>query len=61
MDIKKIQSLNSEIENFKDCYTKDVELWGSREGPVSYEKLLEFMIDNPHFQKIADSIAKLNK
>lgn len=61
MDIKKIQSLNAEIENFRDCYDKDVELWGERDGPVGYQKLIEFMIENPHFQKIADSISKLNK
>ena len=61
MNIKKIQKLNAEIENFRDCYTKDVELWGVQDGPVGYEKLMEFMIEHPHFQQIADSVSKLNR
>ncbi len=61
MDIKRIQALNAEIENFRDCYTKDVELWGGIDGPVRYQQLLEFMMANPHFQQIADSVAKLDK
>ena len=59
MDIKKIQKLNSEIESFRACY-EGLELWGEIEGPVSAEKLIEFLIENPHFQEIADNIKKLN-
>ena len=59
MNIEKIQKLNAEIENFKACYD-GIELWGVVEGPVSAEKLIEFMIENPHMQEIANNIKKLN-
>ena len=59
-EIEKVRKLSSEIENFVDCY-KGCELWGEIEGPVSPEKLLEFLIENPHFQEMANKINKLNK
>ena len=59
MNIEKIQKLNAEIEDFKACYD-GIELWGVVEGPVSAEKLIEFMIENPHMQEIANNIKKLN-
>jgi len=61
IDIKKIETLHAEIDNFRSCYTKEVALWGEQDGPVRYEKLMEFLIKYPHFQQIADSVAKLDK
>ena len=57
--IENIQKLNSEIQNFKDCY-EGVELWGERDGPVTTETLIVFLIENPHFQRIADKINSLD-
>jgi len=57
--IEEIQKLNSEIQNFKDCY-EGVELWGDRDGPVTAEALICFLIENPHFQEIADKINSLD-
>ena len=57
--IEKVQKLNAEIQSFRDCY-KDCELWGDRDGPVSAEALIAFLIENPEFQEIADIINKLN-
>jgi hypothetical protein len=61
MDIKRLENickLNSEIESFKDCY-EGTELCGGRDGPVSAAKLISFLMENPHFQEIADKIKKL--
>ena len=58
--IEDAQKLGAEIQNFKDCYDPK-ELWGTVEGPVSADALIEFLIENPHFQQIADSISKLSK
>jgi len=33
--IEKLQKLNAEIENFKDCYA-GIELWGERDGPAGF-------------------------
>ena len=57
--IERIRKLNAEIENFRSCY-EGSELWGGVESCVSAEKLLAFLIKNPHFQQIADSVAKLD-
>ena len=57
--IKKIQKLHSEIQNFKDCYEGN-ELWGVSDGPVDAERLLGFLIEHPYFQKIADTVKKLD-
>jgi len=57
--IEKIQKLNSEIKNFKDCYC-GIELWGGRDTFVSAEVLMYFLIENPHFQEIADNINKMD-
>ena len=57
--IEKIQKLNSEIKNFKSCYD-GVELWGELDGPVPADKLIAFLIENPHFQKMADKINSLD-
>lgn len=59
--IEDAQKLSAEIQNFRDCYDSDNQLWGERDGPVSVEALIEFLIENPHFQQIADSISKLSK
>jgi len=63
MDIKQlenIQKVNAEIANFRACYDdpKD-QLWGQREGPVTANDLLLFLMDNPHYQEIADRVRKL--
>ena len=59
--IEDVQKLNSEIQSFRDCYDADCHLWGERDGAVTVETLIEFLIRNPHFQKIADNISKLSK
>jgi hypothetical protein len=63
MDAKKIErisKLNQAIENFKCCYEGN-ELWGVIDGPVPYEKLIEFLINNTEFHDIAQQISKLDK
>jgi hypothetical protein len=57
--ISRLQKLNDEINNFRSCY-EGSELWGDRDGPVSAEKLIAFLIENPHFQQIADKIKELD-
>lgn len=57
--IEKIQKLNAEIQNFRDCYEGN-ELWGDIEDCVSPERLIAFLIENPHLQQIADAIKKLD-
>lgn len=60
MDIKKIEKLSAEIKNFKDCY-KGIEITSDRfTENVTAENLIEFLIENPHFQEIADNIRKLD-
>ena len=58
--IENITKVNIEITNFRECY-KDSPLWGMSEGPVTAEALIEFLIENPHLQKIADNIEKLGR
>lgn len=60
MDIEKIRKQAAYIESFHECY-KGIELWGVVEGPVPANKLLEFMIENPHFQEIANKIYEAGK
>jgi hypothetical protein len=60
MNILNIEKVSAEIKNFRECY-EGVELWGERESFVSVENLIEFMIENPHFQEIAIKIDKLNR
>lgn len=57
--IENIQKLNSEIQNFKACY-EGIELWGDISAPVSADRLIAFLIENPCFQQIADKIKKLD-
>jgi hypothetical protein len=57
--IERLQMLNSEIQNFKDCY-HSCELWGDRDEAVAPERLISFLIENPHFQQMADKIKKLD-
>ena len=57
--IEQVQKLNAEIENFRDCYSGN-ELWGCTESFVAPEKLIEFLIEHPHFQVIANNIANLD-
>ena len=59
-EIQKIQKLNSEIENFRDCY-EGIELYGEVESFVSVEKLIEFLIENPHLADIAKNISKIKE
>ena len=56
-EIESIQKINSEIDGFNECYAGN-ELWGSADGPVSAEKLIEFLVENPVLQSIADNIAR---
>ena len=60
MDIEKIKKLNAEIANFETCYEGN-ELWGVIDGPVPPHKLLEFMIEHPYLQEIANNISKMDK
>ena len=57
--IERIQKMNAEIQNFRDCY-EGSELWGDVESSISPERLIAFLIENPHFQQIADAIKKLD-
>lgn len=41
-------------------FYRGIELWGHQDDCVSYDKLLSFLIENPHFQEIADNIKKLD-
>ncbi len=54
----KIEKTNEAIKNFRDCY-KGHEIYCSRDGYVEAESLLAFLIENPHFQEIANNINKL--
>ena len=59
MDIEKIEKVAAEIANFKDCY-KGIELTSDRfTENVTAARLIEFLIENPHFQQIANEIGKL--
>ena len=60
MNIKHIQKLNSEIENFRACYDGN-ELWGQRDNHVAVDVLIEYLIEHPEFAQIAESIRKLSK
>lgn len=51
--------LATELNNFKDCYAGST-LYGDVNGEVTYERLLSFLIENPHFQEIADKIDRLH-
>ena len=57
--ILEIQALAEEIDNFKNCYS-GIELWGEAETFVQPETLLAFLIENPHFQDIANKISALS-
>jgi hypothetical protein len=60
-EIERIQKLNAEIQNFRDCYNNlNSQLWGGRDSCVSAESLMSFLIENPELQKIAETIEKLN-
>lgn len=59
MDIFKVEEIAGEIANFKDCYS-DIQLWGQRDGPVTAGVLIQWLMDNPHMDQIAQSIAKIN-
>lgn len=58
--MENIAKIASEIENFAACY-KGNEVWGSIDGPVGVHKLIEFLIEHPEFQNIANNIDKLSK
>ena len=59
-EIEKITKLSGEIENFRACYV-DCKLSGDRDGVVTAEKLISFLIEHPEFTKIAESIRKLSR
>ena len=57
--IVQLRKLVDEVQNFMNCYD-GCELWGDADNCVSPETLISFLIENPHFQQIADNIKKLN-
>ena len=59
VNIEKIQKLNSQIESFRDCYEGNP-LWAQHDEPVTAESLIEFLIEHPELQQIANNIAALN-
>lgn len=59
-EIEKVRKLNVEIDNFVDCYS-DSKLTADRDGNITPETLIAWMIENPHFQEIANNISKLNR
>lgn len=59
MNLKKVQELSAEIENFRQCYAGN-ELWGRRDEPVDMDDIISFLIQHPELQKIADKISKLS-
>jgi hypothetical protein len=59
MNLKKVQELSAEIENFRKCYEGN-ELWGRRDGPVDMDDFISFLIEHPEFQEIANKISKLS-
>lgn len=57
-DIEKAEKLAAAIANFRSCYA-DCKLWGSSpDGDVKAERLIEWLIENPHIPEIADDIRK---
>jgi hypothetical protein len=56
--ISSIQKAAGEIENFRQCYD-GCKIYANREGDVDYERMLAWLIENPHMQKIADTISSL--
>ena len=57
--IRRLNKLSGEVQNFRECY-ESVELWAQVDGKVDCIELLAFLIENPHFQKIADNIKTLD-
>jgi hypothetical protein len=57
-EIENIKKINDEIENFESCYKGNELFCGSCEFITSYQ-LISFLIENPHFQDIANNIKKL--
>ena len=57
-EIKDFEEIANEINNFRACYV-GIELWGKQDSYVSPEDLIVFLIENPHFQEIANKINKL--
>lgn len=58
--IKNIKKLNDQIENFRQCCELD-KLYANQDGEVTHEKLLSFLIENPHFQEMANDIKKISR
>ena len=57
-DIEKAEKLAGAIRNFRECYSSCV-LWGSApDGDVKAERLIEWLIENPHMAEIANDIRK---
>lgn len=59
--IKNIQKIAQAINNFNECYKDCGKLYSNVNGDIPAEKFLEFLIENPHLQQIANEIIKLNK
>ncbi len=60
MKIEDVEKIASDIQNFRDCY-EGIELWGEGDSFVTANQLINFMIDNPHMQEIANQISVLKK
>jgi hypothetical protein len=57
-DIEKAEKLAAAISNFRSCYA-ECKLWGSSpDGDVRPEKMIAWLIENPHMAEIADDIRK---
>lgn len=60
-NIRAIEKTANLIENFRTCYydVNDTRLMASdRDGNVSHTAVLEWLIENPHMQEIANNINK---
>lgn len=60
MKLEDIEKVASDIQNFRDCY-EGIELWAGRDGSITANQLINFMIDNPHMQEIANQISVLKQ
>ena len=60
-EIEDIVKIADQIRSFRECY-HDSKLWSSPpDGDVQPERLLEWLIENPCFAQMAETISKLRK
>lgn len=57
-DIEKAIKLAGAIRSFQDCYSSCVLYGSSPDGDVKSERLIEWLIENPHMAEIAADIRK---